>query len=101
MDASGDVLDGVARAAIVESIQSKLHDAYIFPEVGEEMARAIGLRLAAGEYDALSSGDEFAATLTGHLQGISRDKHLRVSHDDEPQPMGDEARPGPAQRAHW
>ena len=49
----------------------------MFPEVAERAAVAVGARLAAGEYDAL---DEVTLTdlLTGHLDAVCDDKHLRV-----------------------
>jgi hypothetical protein len=50
---------------------------YVFPEQAEQAAAAIEARLAAGEYDGL---DEVTLTerLTGHLQEITGDRHLRV-----------------------
>lgn len=101
MDRTEGTLDAPTRAALIAAIQEKLRAAYVFPEVGEALARALDARLAEGGYDALTGGAAFAASLTGQLQGISRDKHLRVLHDDEPQPMEAGDRPGPAQRARW
>jgi C-terminal processing protease CtpA/Prc len=46
--------------------------------VAQQMAAAVRERVRKGEYDAISGAREFADKLTADLQGISRDKHLRV-----------------------
>jgi hypothetical protein len=63
---------------------------YVFPEVAERAATAVETRLAAGEYDALDA-PELADRLTGHLNEICDDKHLRVWAPRGPRPGG----PGP------
>ena len=50
---------------------------YVFPDVAERAAAAVEARLAAGEYDDLDE-PELAELLTGHLNEICDDKHLRV-----------------------
>jgi hypothetical protein len=54
-----------------------LRENYVFPELAEQVATAVEVRLAAGEYDSL---DEITLTelLTTHLQETSGDRHLRV-----------------------
>jgi hypothetical protein len=62
---------------------------YVFPEVAERAATAVETRLAAGEYDDLDE-PALAELLTGHLNEICDDKHLRVRAGDGPG-----RRPGP------
>jgi len=62
---------------------------YVFPEVAERAATAVEARLAAGEYDDLDEGS-LAELLTGHLNEVCDDKHLRVRAHG-PRPGG----PGP------
>jgi Peptidase family S41/N-terminal domain of Peptidase_S41 in eukaryotic IRBP len=70
---------------IVTTALSLLRANYVFPEVAEQTAAAVEARLAAGEYDNL---DEITLTelLTGHLQEITGDKHLRVRLGGGPRP---------------
>src|SRR5215212_5695891 len=90
-------LDRAARVVIIDAILDKLRDAYIFPDKAETAAQAVRQRLENGAYDATVSGPDFAAALTAHLQAATRDKHLRVYFDVEPQPFRDGERPDPKQ----
>jgi hypothetical protein len=74
---------------IVTKAMELLRANYVFPDQAERAATAIEARLEAGEYDDL---DEITLTerLTGHLQEITGDRHLRVVLGGGPGP-----RPGP------
>jgi hypothetical protein len=75
---------------IVTRALSLLLANYVFPELAEQAATAVEARLAAGEYDDL---DEITLTelMTGHLQEVTGDKHLRMRLGGGPGPGG----PGP------
>jgi Peptidase family S41/N-terminal domain of Peptidase_S41 in eukaryotic IRBP len=62
---------------IVTKAMELLRANYVFPDEAERAAAAIEARLEAGEYDGL---DEITLTdrVTGHLQDITGDKHLRL-----------------------
>ena len=45
------------------------------------MAAALRAHAKAGAYDAITSGADFAAVLTTHLQEVSKDKHLRILYN--------------------
>ena len=62
---------------IVTTALELLRANYVFPEVAERAATAVEARLAAGEYDDLDER-ALAELLTGHLNEICDDKHLRV-----------------------
>ncbi len=97
---------------IVLKAVALLRENYVFPETAEQVATAVGARLAAGEYDDL---DEITLTelLTSQLQEISGDRHLRVRLGGPPRPgrepgrapggsgrdRADQASGGPADRA--
>jgi len=74
---------------IVTAALELLRANYVFPEVAERAATAVETRLAAGEYDDLDE-PALAELLTGHLNEICDDKHLRVRARG-PRP----GRPGP------
>ncbi|MER8236248.1 S41 family peptidase [Streptomyces sp. NPDC101490] len=57
---------------------------YVFPQRAAEIDGAIRGRLATGAYDALS-GPALCEAVTGHLQEVCPDKHLRLLWLDEPQ----------------
>ena len=76
---------------IVETTLALLRASYVFPDRAEQAATAIEARLAAGEYDDLDEA-VLAERLTGQLDEICADKHLRV-RTMPPRP----ARPGRAE----
>jgi len=66
----------------------------VFPEVADRAATAVEARLAAGEYDDLDE-PALAERLTGHLNEVCDDKHLRVWAPRGPRPGGpDPSGPG-------
>jgi Peptidase family S41/N-terminal domain of Peptidase_S41 in eukaryotic IRBP len=62
---------------VVTTALALLRANYVFPEVADRAATAVETRLAAGEYDDLGE-EALAELLTGHLNEICDDKHLRV-----------------------
>src|SRR6185312_16276696 len=70
---------------IVTKAMELLRANYVFPDEAERAAAAIEARLEAGEYDGL---DEITLTdrVTGHLQDITGDKHLRLRLGGGPDP---------------
>ena len=62
---------------VVTTALALLRANYVFPEVADRAATAVEARLAAGEYDDLDER-ALAELLTGHLNEICDDKHLRV-----------------------
>jgi C-terminal processing protease CtpA/Prc len=83
-------LDATTRAATVREAAKTLRDGYVFPDVGVQAAERIEGQLAAGVYDDLSDPAAFAVRLTDDLQGVTHDKHLRVTAQGAPP----SARPG-------
>jgi retinol-binding protein 3 len=91
-------VDGPMRTAVIDGAIEHMRRAYIFADVAERMAEAIGARAAKKEYDGITLPREFAETLTRHLQEVSRDKHLRIVYDPEGLPQRGGA-PTPEERA--
>jgi hypothetical protein len=71
-------IDEATSNAVISSALKALQEEYVFPDVAEKMAQAIGRRVEAKEYATVKSGQELAQLLTKHLQEVSKDKHLRV-----------------------
>jgi CubicO group peptidase (beta-lactamase class C family) len=72
-------LDANARQQIIEAALRALNDNYVFPEIAQQMEQDIRARWQRKEYDGITDGAVFAATLTEHLRAICHDKHLRVT----------------------
>lgn len=63
----------------VEDLASMLQQRYVFPEVGAQYAAHLRQQAEAGAYDGVSDPQQLAAQLTGELNSIHRDAHLRVT----------------------
>lgn len=100
MTAITPALDRDTRLAVIAALLRNLRDRYVFPDIAEALEGDIRRRLSGGEYDAVADGPALAVVLTVHLQAISHDKHLRVFHEEEAWPVGDDAgrEPDPEER---
>lgn len=74
------------RAEVIAGAIDHMRRAYIFADVSEKMAEAVEQRASKHEYDLITNPQEFAATLTKHLQEVSRDKHLRIIYNADGPP---------------
>jgi len=79
-------IDAQERNAVIQGVLEKVEANYVFPDVGKKMVVAIRERQAKKEYDSITSGKEFAETLTKHLREVSKDKHLGVRLFADPLP---------------
>ena len=80
-------IDAATRVAVIDTLLKELNDGYVFPETAKKMETDIRARIAAKEYDAITSAQAFAKKLTDDLQSVSKDKHLRVRYSHTPIPM--------------
>lgn len=95
-------IDATTRTAVIDTLLKQLNAAYVFPEVAKKIEADLRSRIAAKEYDDLNSSIAFSQKLTADLQGVSKDKHLRVRYSYRPVPLrtgGDQ--PTPTQRAEF
>jgi len=76
-------LDAKTRVEVVQKIGELLVKLYIFPDKAKDMQALLAKKLQAGEYDKLADVQALARTLTTDLQGVSRDKHIRVNYNPE------------------
>jgi C-terminal processing protease CtpA/Prc len=74
-------IDATTRQQVLDGAIEHMQRGYIFEDVAQKMAAALRAYAKAGDYDAITSGAEFAAVLTRHLQDISKDKHLRIIYN--------------------
>ncbi|ANP46897.1 S41 family peptidase [Candidatus Viadribacter manganicus] len=63
----------------VEELASILQQRYVFPDAANQYAEHLRSRAQAGAYDGASDPQQLAAQLTGELNSIHRDAHLRVT----------------------
>ena len=72
-------LEPAAIRGAVEELASMLEQRYVFPDVAHQYAEHLRTQAAAGAYDGASDPQQLAAQLSGELNSIHRDAHLRVT----------------------
>ena len=70
-------IDEQTRTEVLEAIAQKL-DEYAFPEVAAKLQDDLRDRLSKKGYKDVKGGNQLAETLTAQLQGLSKDRHLKV-----------------------
>jgi C-terminal processing protease CtpA/Prc len=86
-------LDEATRRRVVEAAARMLRERYVFPDVGDQAARAIESVLQEGAYDRLDHPGAFAQRLTEDIRAVAGDKHLRVTAAGAPVAAPRPARP--------
>jgi len=71
-------LDERGREVVVDSVCAALERVYVFPDVAEEMSRALRKKLRDGGYDGEDRLLDFTSALTRDLREVSHDLHLAV-----------------------
>lgn len=74
-------IDAATRQQVLDGAIEHMQRGYIFEDVAQKMAAALRAHAKAGAYEAMTSGADFAALLTTHLQQVSKDKHLRILYN--------------------
>lgn len=76
--AQSALLDQTAVRKVIDGIAVKLREDYVFPDMGVKAAGALEKALAENVYAGVTDPSKFAAQLTGQLQAITKDSHMRV-----------------------
>jgi len=71
-------IDAKAITDAIASLTKGLREEYVFPDVGDKVARMLEERHARGEYRSVTSAKAFGDALTTQMQEVAHDKHLRV-----------------------
>jgi hypothetical protein len=88
-------LGAAERAVVIDGVVEKILKIYVLPDVAKQMELAIRERQAKNEYDAISSCQELANTLTRDLREVCKDKHLGVDFFTKGIPYDSEKKPDP------
>ncbi|GAA2614866.1 S41 family peptidase [Streptomyces roseoviolaceus] len=69
----------LAPAPVIDETARLLTEHYVFPEIAEQLADLLKLRLTEGAYD-VDDAEELARLVTADLQSVNGDRHLRLKH---------------------
>ncbi|MDB5958745.1 MAG: hypothetical protein JWP59_39 [Massilia sp.] len=87
--AADTALNASARAAIVQTLVTKMNASYVEPAVAERVGRAIAKKNAEGGYASATSAQAFSAALATDLRDLSGDLHFGARVDERFRERGD------------
>ncbi len=94
------VIDAKERQLVIDTMLTELQRGYVFPDQAAKIAVAIRQRQKAGQYNGITSAEQFAATLTEHMRTVTGDKHLMLGYSAEAIPeAARDSKPSAAQLA--
>lgn len=85
--ASKSAIDSATKNAVIKSLNEEMQKQYVFPEVAKRVGAMLQKRQKNGDYEKITSAEEFANTLTEHLQAETRDKHLGIEYSESEIPV--------------
>ena len=93
------ILDKNSKMQVISSIINELEQGYIFPIKAIKVGQKLRSRQQQNEYQDIDDANEFAKTLTEHLQLATGDKHLQVEFSDEIIPVSNDTKAQEAKAA--
>jgi hypothetical protein len=85
-------IDAATRAEVVAAVIANVSRDYVYPEQAARMSARLQQQLAHGDFDKLTSADDFADALTDSLRLDNHDRHLQVGYSEDvlPVPQSDD-----------
>jgi hypothetical protein len=88
-------VDAALLARVLDRIETKLTEFYIYPDVAKAMVAAMRTHQKNGEYDGITDAYPLAVRLTDDLQAASHDRHVAVFASARPLPKQDPSEDDP------
>jgi retinol-binding protein 3 len=80
----GVVVDGAMRTEAIDKLVTGLSRHYVFPDTAKQIGTLLRKRQHDGKYDAMASGEKFAAQLTADMASVAHDLHMKVKFSQKP-----------------
>lgn len=90
------VIDAAVRGRVIAAIAGNMEQHYVFPDQARRLSQALKARAAKGEFDRVTSAEDFAQAMTRTLQEELKDRHLEVRYFEAavpPEAGGEEPTP--------
>lgn len=75
-------VDKALRGEVLDGVIANLNSYYIFPEQARQIETALRNKQASGGYDAITSAEDLAATLTADIHQVNNDRHIDVAYSE-------------------
>lgn len=76
-------ISGAAKNEVIETLKRKLKSSYVFPDIAENVSKALAEKSAKGAYASAATAKAFAKLLSGDLRALGDDRHLAVRFDPD------------------
>jgi len=76
--AQDNTLSKTYKEQAVESLSRLMNNHYVFPDVAKQTETHLKAQLKEGYFDQFENDEDFAEALTGSVQSINKDKHMRI-----------------------
>lgn len=73
-------VDAAIKNEVIKNLNQEMQKKYVFPDVAKKVETMLLKRQNDGDYEKITSAEEFVDTLTEHLRAETHDKHLRVEY---------------------
>jgi hypothetical protein len=80
-------IDMATKNAVIQALTKEMNQKYVFPEVAKKTEKMLLKHQKSGDYDGIVSAQQFARTLTEHVQLETHDKHLHVEYSEREIPL--------------
>ena len=75
-------VDKTLRGEVLEGVIANLNSYYIFPDQAKQIETALRNKQISGGYDAITSAEDLAATLTADIHQVNNDRHINVAYSE-------------------
>lgn len=75
-------VDKTLRGEVLDGVIANLNSHYIFPDQARQIETALRNKQASGGYDAITSAEDLAATLTADIHQVNNDRHIDVAYSE-------------------
>src|ERR1041384_8172053 len=73
-------IDAATRGRVLETLESKLSEMYVFPDVAAKVVAGVKEHALKKDYDQITSAQEFARRVTSDMRGVANDRNLRMNY---------------------
>lgn len=86
------------KTEVVHALEKNIKERYVFPDTGDKLAQMLRESEEHGDYDSVTSAEEFSRLLTRQMKAIAHDQHLQVFYlHRAPPSTGAQKEPGLSQ----
>lgn len=79
-------VDAKAKAEAIDALVEDLHESYVFPDVGDRVAKTLEEAQARGTYNSITNAKELSDLLNQQMSDVAHDQHLHVLYSSRANP---------------